>query len=210
MTFIIILNVILYSALRVTMNKAQLSGSGKFIQRTAGVMVWMRNGLQMFRYLDTLSPAGDTVWEVALLEKYVTRNRLWVFIASPHFHFTRYFVLEAEGALSVSSCLLPGRISSNSGFSLEIKPKEHFFLCVSLVTVFYHSNRKSNYFALIYKIPIIVNPLTGLFPFLPSCNTVWAEQCQVPGRFLDPLIPQIPASSLYMTLKTYGLWKTLL
>lgn len=76
MTFIIILNVILYGTLGVTMNKAQLSGSGKFIQRTAGVMVWLRNGLQMFRYLDTLSPAGDTVWEVALLEKYVTRNGL--------------------------------------------------------------------------------------------------------------------------------------
>lgn len=76
MTFIIILNVILYSALCVTMNKAQLSGSGKFIQRTAGVVAWMRNGFQMFRYLDTLSPAGDTVWEVALLEKYVTLNGL--------------------------------------------------------------------------------------------------------------------------------------
>lgn len=46
--------------------KAQLSGSGKFTQRIAGVVVWMRHALQMLRYLDVLSPAGNAVWEVAL------------------------------------------------------------------------------------------------------------------------------------------------
>lgn len=49
--------------------KTQPSGSGKFLWRIAGLVVWMSNVPQTLRYLDVWSLAGDAVWEVALLEE---------------------------------------------------------------------------------------------------------------------------------------------
>lgn len=49
--------------------KTQPNGSGKFLWRIAGLVVWMSNVPQTLRYLDVWSLAGDAVWEVALLDE---------------------------------------------------------------------------------------------------------------------------------------------
>lgn len=55
-----------------------------------------------------LSPAGDAVWEVAVLEEVCRWQWLWVFIALPHFYFTLCSepVVEGDLSASFSSCLL--------------------------------------------------------------------------------------------------------
>lgn len=140
--------------------KTQPNGSGKFLWRIAGLVVWMSNVPQTLRYLDVWSLAGDAVWEVALLDEVC--HWQWALSIDSLAPLLFYSVVRSDLLASFSSCLLPCVPPIVMESLLEIiSPMNTSFHLFPWLWHFIPAMGKSH-FALVCKIP----RRTCFLPFL--------------------------------------------